>query len=132
VSSPQSEITLLNEIENELKSGSYGSEFIVGTGNCDPASIKISLETCDTDAAFIHEVCLQSTIGNDTLTCPANVISNSETYLHDRGITDPQTDALAYTRFTDVLQKYESKPIVGVVKIDTTKEGAMKHFRSIH
>src|SRR5206468_4934863 len=122
----------LEEIGNELKSGSYGAEFVSGTGNCDPASIKIDLETCDIHAAFIHEVCLQSTIGNDTLTCPANVISTPETYLHDRGITDPQTDALAYVVFTGVLQKYESKPIVGVVKIDTTKEGAIKHFMSVH
>jgi hypothetical protein len=54
-----------------MKSGSYGAEFVSGTGNCDPASIY--LETCDIHPAFIHEVCLQSTIGNDTLTCPAMI-----------------------------------------------------------
>jgi hypothetical protein len=132
----ESEISLLNGIDNELLNGhNYSTEFssvssnISGAGQCNPNSIKTSLETCDTDAAFIHEVCLQSAIGNDTSTCKPNMISDSSIYLQKRGITDPQTDPLAYNRFIDMVQTVNmSKPIVGVIKIDTTKEGALKHF----
>jgi hypothetical protein len=44
-----------------------------GSGGCNPNSIKTSIDTCDKDAAFIHELCSDNkstTIALGILGCP--------------------------------------------------------------
>jgi hypothetical protein len=90
----------------------------------------MSIQTCDQDASFIHEVCGQSNITRGV--CSANspfVDEIAEAYLQKRSISDPQTDAFAYFRLANILAKLNpSSPIDVVFKIDLTKDGALKHF----
>jgi hypothetical protein len=123
-----SEILLLNSIENELKSVESIDFNAIG-GVCNPNSIKSSIEQCDRDASYIHEVCSQSAVGNDSLTCQPAMVSTANTYLQKRGIVDPQTDAIAYVKFADILGNLNiSNPVRGLLTINTTKAGAINHF----